>query len=299
MFNDAAKAMMRGYVSDTLPLEEMLSVKGKVAIVTGSNSGLGFCIAQRLCQGGAKVVITGSDSDKGEFSLELLKEKGYDAAFCKADVRSEQEVEELVNFTAETYGTVDILVTSAGRWSFGHVYDLPEAEFKDVIDINLTGTFRCVKHVSKYMVEHNVKGKIVLIASNSAYLTYPLFGGYPHYVASKGGVQAMGQELAKELKRYGIMVNVVAPGPMLTPPYVQPRVPAAAVTTEQMSELRKEIAATHMDGVPTADSVAIVAYGLCTRMADGMTGETVVVDSGMMRNIVSHQRAMPAYPPQE
>ena len=121
--------IMRSYIDDTLPLEEMLYVKGKVAIVTGGTSGLGFCVAQRLCQGGAKVVIAGSTEAKGETAIKLLKEKDYEVAFCKTDVRKEEEVKHLVDFTAETFGSVDILVTSGGSWSFAHVYDMPEEEF--------------------------------------------------------------------------------------------------------------------------------------------------------------------------
>ena len=187
----AALAMLKGYLEDTLSLEDMLYVKGQVAIVTGGTSGLGFCVAQRLCQGGAKVVIASSTEEKGKTAVELLRSKGYEVSFCKTDVRSEADVEHLVAYTAETYGSVDILVTAGGLWSFAHVYDMPEEEFQRVIDINLTGAFRCAKHVSKYMIEHEVKGKLVLVSSNSAYLSQPLFGGYCHYTASKGGVIAM------------------------------------------------------------------------------------------------------------
>lgn len=276
----------------------MLFVKGKVAIVAGSTSGLGFCVAQRLCQGGAKVVISGSTEEKGTTAVALLKEAGHEVSFCKADMRSESDVEHLVAFTAETYGSVDILVTSGGSWSFAHINDLPEEEFMRVVDINLMGAFRCAKHVTKYMIEHGVKVKIVLVSSNSAYLSAPVFGGYAHYVASKGGVIAMTQEIAKEVKRYGIMVNTVAPGGMMTPGALV-NGPVQSLAPEKQMEIGKELQVAQLDGVPTADSVAIVVYGFCTRMADGVTGECIVADSGMMRNIVSYQPAVQQYPAQE
>lgn len=291
-----SEQIMRSYITDTLPLEEMLYVKGKVAIVTGGTSGLGFCVAQRLCQGGAKVVIAGTTEAKGKAAIELLKEKDYDVTFCRADVRNEADVEHLVAFTAETYGSVDILVTSGGSWSFAHVYDLPEEEFMKTIDINLTGAFRCAKHVSKYMVENNVRGKIVFVSSNCAYLSQPVFGGYAHYVASKGGVIAMTQELAKELKRFGIMVNTVAPGAMLTPGAVTCG-PVRTLPPEKQMEMGREMMVAQSDGCPSADSVAIVIYGMCTKMADGVTGECIVADSGMMRNIMAFQPAVAEYPP--
>lgn len=116
--------ILRGYQANTAALEEMLFVKGKTAIVTGGTSGLGFCVARRLCQGGAKVVIASSTQEKGELAIKLLKEEGFDAVSCKTDVRKEDEVEHLVAFTAETFGSVDILVAAAGIWSFAHIEDL-------------------------------------------------------------------------------------------------------------------------------------------------------------------------------
>lgn len=287
--------LMRSYITDTLPLEDMLSVKGKVALVTGGTSGLGFCVAQRLCQGGAHVVISGSGKEKGQFALELLHSQNFKVSFFQADLRKEEEIENLVKFTAERYGSIDILVTAGGRWSFAHIYDLPEDEFLDVIDVNLIGAFRCCKHVSRYMIEHKIKGKIVLVASNSAFLSQPVFGGYPHYAASKGGVVAMTQELGKELKRFGIMVNAVAPGGMLTPGCFT-NGPVQSLPPDKIQELYTELMVSKLDETPTADSVAIVVYGLCTRMANGLTGECVVADSGMMRNIMSYQPSISKYP---
>ncbi len=290
--------IMQSYLYCTSPLEEMLYVKGKVAIVTGGTSGLGFCVAQRLCQGGAKVVISGSNPTKGENAAQMLKSVGHEVAFCKADLRKEEEVAALVAFTAETYGSVDILVTAGGSWSFAHVYDMPEDEFIRTLDINLVGAFRCAKHVSKFMIEHQVKGKIVFVSSNVAFLPQPVFGGYPHYAASKGGVVSMTVEIAKELKRYGIMVNTVAPGGMLTPGCLT-NGPLSTLPPEKQMELGKEMMVCKMDETPSADSVAIVVYGMCTRMADGITGECIVADSGMMRNIMSFQPAIEQYPPAE
>ncbi len=117
----------------------------------------------------------------------------------------------------EAYGSVDILVTAAGIWSFAHIEDLEEDVFKNTLDVKLLGAYRCAKHVSRYIIDHKIKGKMLLVSSNSAYLPQSVFGGYAHYTASKGGVIAMTTELAKELKRYGIMVNTVAPGGMFTP----------------------------------------------------------------------------------
>lgn len=288
-------AIMKSYITDTAPLEDIFYVKGKVAIVTGGTSGLGFCTAQRLLQGGASVAISGSTDAKGAQAVSLLKEAGYEkVTFCKANLCSEEEVANLVRFTAETYGSVDILVTSGGAWSFAHIYDLPEQEFVKTLNINLVGAYRCAKHARKYMVEHGVKGKIVLVSSNVAYLPQPVFGGYAHYAASKGGVISMTTEIAKELKRYGIMVNSVAPGGMWTPGCLSNGL-VKSLSPEKQAEIGKEMMVAKLDATPSADSVAVVVYAMCTRMADGITGETVVADSGMMRNIMSYQPAIEEY----
>lgn len=294
-----AVGIMHSYITDTPSLEEMLYVKEKVAIVTGGTSGLGFCTAQRLLQGGAKVVVSGSTQEKGDMAIALLKEAGYsEVTFFQADLRKESDVEAMVKFTAEMYGSVDILVTSGGSWSFAHIYDMPEEDFMKTIDINLTGAYRCAKHVSKYMVEHGIKGKIVLVSSNVAYQPQPVFGGYAHYAASKGGVISMTIEIAKELKRFGIMVNSVAPGGMKTPGGLK-NGPVRSLSPEKQEEIGRELRVAKLDSVPTADSVAMVIYGMCTRMADGVTGECIVADSGMMRNIISYQPEIQQYPPEE
>lgn len=292
----AGAAIMRSYVDCCTPLEDMLYVRGKTAIVTGGTSGLGFCVAQRLCQGGAKVVLAGSTDEKGEAAVSLLREKGYSASFCRADLRSDADVKALVDYTVQTYGCLDILVTAGGAWSFAHAYDMPEEEFQRIVDINLTGAFRCVKHVTRYMIDHEVKGKIVLVSSNCAYVSQPIFGGYVHYAASKGGVIAMTQELAKELKRFGIMVNTVAPGAMKTPG-VMTNGPLRTLPPEKQREMGMELGAAPVGDLPDADDVAIVVYAFCTDIARDVTGECIVADGGMMRNVVKRQSACKEYPP--
>ena len=103
-------------------------------------------------------------------------------------------------------------------------------------------------------------------------------------------------EIAKELKRFGIQVNSVAPGAMGTPGGVL-AVPTRALSQEQQDELKQERSVAKMDQVLPTDSVAIVVYMMCTAVSDGMTGECVVADNGMMRNIVTHQPAIAEYPP--
>lgn len=296
--NAANIAMLKNYVKEARPMEEMFSVKGKVAVVTGATSGLGFNIAMRLLQGGAKVVIAGSSMEKGNYTLPILKEAGFGAdrvVFCQCNVREEKDVENLVQTADKTFGSLDIFVNSAAVWSYAHIYDLPAEEFRRVIDTNISGAFLGIKHVSKYMIAHKIKGKITLISSNSAWLPYPVFGGYPHYTASKGGVNALAIEAAKELKRYDIMVNVVAPGGMVTAGSAG-NLCVEGLPEEKQDEFYDELMVWQNDGTQAVDTVAIVAYAMSTPMSDGMTGEIVVADAGMSHNIVKYQPAIEQYP---
>lgn len=101
-------------------------------------------------------------------------------------------------------------------------------------------------------------------------------------------------EIAKELKRYGIMVNSVAPGGMMTPGALTNGV-VSTLPPEKQAELGKELSVVMPDSTPSADSVAIVVYGMCTRMADGVTGSCIVADAGQMRNIMFYQPAVEEY----
>jgi NAD(P)-dependent dehydrogenase (short-subunit alcohol dehydrogenase family) len=293
----ANAALLKGYVDSARPIADMFSAKGKVALVTGGTSGLGFNVALRLLQGGANVVVSSYSESEAEIAMPLLEEAGFKgkAKFFKADVTDEDGVAALIQFVSNAFGSLDIYVNSAAVWNYAHIYDMPLADFRKVIDVNVTGAFLAVKHVSKYMIEHEIKGKITLISSNVAWMPYPVFGGYPHYAASKGGLVSLTIEAAKELKRFGIMVNTVAPGAMVTPGSSNTFC-SDGITEEQADEFYDELSVWQTDGIDPVDNVAIVVYAMCTPMSDSMTGECVVVDGGMSHNIVKFQPEIMQYP---
>ncbi len=266
-----AAQMLMGDLNDMPSLEDVFFVKGKVAIVTGGSSGLGFNVTARLLQGGANVVMASFNPAEENNACGVLEAKGFGpdrVRFFQANVTDEDDLEALIKFTDETFGSIDILVTCAAVWSYAQIYNLPKAEFEKAVGVNLTGTFLTVKHVSKYMIDHEIEGKMCLVSSNCAWLPYPTFGGYAHYAASKGGVVSLTIEAAKELKRYGIRVNTVAPGGMAT----------------EGAEIK------------TVDSVARVVYAMCTDFTDGITGEKVVPDNGMTHNILKYQPEISQFP---
>ena len=266
-----AAQMLMGDLNDMPSLEDVFFVKGKVAIVTGGSSGLGFNVTARLLQGGANVVMASFNPAEENNACGVLEAKGFGpdrVRFFQANVTNEDDLEALIKFTDETFGSIDILVTCAAVWSYAQIYNLPKSEFEKAVGVNLTGTFLTVKHVSKYMIDHEIEGKMCLVSSNCAWLPYPTFGGYAHYAASKGGVVSLTIEAAKELKRYGIRVNTVAPGGMATEGATKNLV-IDGLSEEDEDELYDGISTPQLDEIKSVDSVARVVYAMCTDFTDG------------------------------
>ncbi len=303
-----AAQMLMGDLNDMPSLEDVFFVKGKVAIVTGGSSGLGFNVTARLLQGGANVVMASFNPAEENNACGVLEAKGFGpdrVRFFQANVTDEDDLAALIKFTDETFGSIDILVTCAAVWSYAQIYNLPKAEFEKavgvnltgtfLVGVNLTGTFLTVKHVSKYMIDHGIEGKMCLVSSNCAWLPYPTFGGYAHYAASKGGVVSLTIEAAKELKRYGIRVNTVAPGGMATEGATKNLV-IDGLSEEDEDELYDGISTPQLDEIKTVDSVARVVYAMCTDFTDGITGEKIVPDNGMTHNILKYQPEVSQFP---
>ena len=293
-----AAQMLMGDLNDMPSLEDVFFVKGKVAIVTGGSSGLGFNVTARLLQGGANVVMASFNPAEENNACGVIEAKGFGpdrVRFFQANVTNEDDLEALIKFTDETFGSIDILVTCAAVWSYAQIYNLPKSEFEKAVGVNLTGTFLTVKHVSKYMIDHEIEGKMCLVSSNCAWLPYPTFGGYAHYAASKGGVVSLTIEAAKELKRYGIRVNTVAPGGMATEGATKNLV-IDGLSEEDEDELYDGISTPQLDEIKSVDSVARVVYAMCTDFTDGITGEKIVPDNGMTHNILKYQPEISQFP---
>lgn len=293
-----AAQMLMGDLNDMPSLEDVFFVKGKVAIVTGGSSGLGFNVTARLLQGGANVVMASFNPAEENNACGVLEAKGFGpdrVRFFQANVTNEDDLEAVIKFTDETFGSIDILVTCAAVWSYAQIYNLPKSEFEKAVGVNLTGTFLTVKHVSKYMIDHEIEGKMCLVSSNCAWLPYPTFGGYAHYAASKGGVVSLTIEAAKELKRYGIRVNTVAPGGMATEGATKNLV-IDGLSEEDEDELYDGISTPQLDEIKSVDSVARVVYAMCTDFTDGITGEKIVPDNGMTHNILKYQPEISQFP---
>ncbi|MCD2346372.1 3-oxoacyl-[acyl-carrier-protein] reductase [Clostridium guangxiense] len=248
-------------------MEKLLS--GKVAVVTGAGRGIGRAIALKLADAGANLVLNYRSSESE--TEELIKEieaKGVKAVSVKADISKFDEAEEVIKKAKSEFGKVDILVNNAGITRDGLVMRMKEQDFDDVINVNLKGTFNCIRHVSPLMVK-NKGGRIINISSVVGIVGNP---GQINYCAAKAGILGMTKSLAKELGSRGITVNAVAPG------FIK------SDMTDELSDKQKEsiLSTIPLKKPGEAEDVANMVVFLASDMASYITGQVMQVDGGMV-----------------
>jgi 3-oxoacyl-[acyl-carrier protein] reductase/2-[hydroxy(phenyl)methyl]-succinyl-CoA dehydrogenase BbsD subunit len=189
-----------------------MGIENRIALITGSASGMGKQTAQRLAENGAAVVINDIDATKVQSTVDEFKQKGFRAIGIVADISSADAVARMIGEVTSTFGRVDILVNNAGLEKAGALRKLTESDWDITIDVNLKGTFLCTQAVHASMVE-NKHGRIINIASR-AWLGGP---GQIPYSSAKAGVVGMTRALALELGKNGVTSNCVAPGLIHTP----------------------------------------------------------------------------------
>ncbi|HEY4383008.1 MAG TPA: 3-oxoacyl-ACP reductase family protein [Ktedonobacteraceae bacterium] len=191
----------------------MGKLTGKTAIVTGAANGIGRGIAEAFAAEGADVAIADIvTAEQAQPVLDAIRQSGQKALFVRTDVADEQQVRALVETTLETFGHVDILVNNAGIFTQSLLEDMPVADWDRVLNVNLRGTFLCTRYVLPHLLAQG-GGRIINIASQLAYL-----GGVEvaHYTASKGAVVAFTKAVAREVATRNVLVNAIAPGPIVT-----------------------------------------------------------------------------------
>ena len=274
--------MAAGNVSNVQSLSDIFinNMKGKSAIVTGGASGLGYNVVNRLSEAGVKVVIASRNEKKGKKAEEEFRSRGREVTWCQTDVTKVSDCYKTVEFTEKTYGKVDILVANAATWSMFSFLDMPEEEYDKVMNTDLKGEYFMAQAAARSMVRNKIKGKIIFTSSAARHSSdVNGIGMMSHYNAAKGAIASMTMGVAKELRQYGITVNCVAPGGMVSEGTLTNTGKAAAYYGKELIQEQMALA----KDTPTAmnpDEVAIAVFAMCTDMSNYMVGETVDVTGG-------------------
>ncbi len=251
---------------------KMLSLEGKVAVVTGAASGIGFGIARRLAEAGAAVALLDINEPGGKEREMELKKMGARAKFYRCDVTSNEECERVAREIYEDFGRIDYLVNCAGVIVRKNVVDLTEREWDLVIDVTLKGVYVASHNIIPYMLRSG-GGAIVNIGSG-----WGLKGG-PNaaaYCAAKGGVVNLTRAMAIDHGKQNIRVNCVSPGDIDTP-MLRDEAKQLGIPWE---EFVKEAADRPIGRIGTPEDVANAVLFLLSDMASWITGAILVVDGG-------------------
>ena len=244
-------------------------LKDKIAIITGASRGIGREIAVFFAKEGAKLVLTARNQEALKaVAKEIYEISREEPLVFQLDVRDSAKVEELLDKTLDKYKRVDILVNNAGVTKDGLFVRMTDADWDEVLDTNLKGTFLCMRAVSKVMMKQRY-GKIINMAS-----VIGLIGnaGQANYAASKAGIIALTKSVAKELGSRNVMVNAIAPG---------------FIDTEMTQGLTADVKNAILKTIPVGSfgkpiDVAKTALYLASDESNFITGQVITVDGGMV-----------------
>src|SRR5947208_10599465 len=249
----------------------MGQLDSKVAIVTGSDSGIGRAIAIQLAQEGATVVVNYAHAQaKAEEVLHTIEKNNGKAVVIQADVSQYQQVVGLIQQTVEQLGRLDIMVNNAGMEIHNAFLDYTEQQFDRVIGVDLKGAFFCAQAAAREMVKSKTAGRIINISSIHEDIAMP---NNAPYCAAKGGVRMMTRTICLELAPYGITVNNIAPGANHTP--IDADVEANPKKTAAL------LAGTPLSSTAQRQEIRKLAVFLASDAAAYVTGSTYAIDGGL------------------
>jgi 3-oxoacyl-[acyl-carrier protein] reductase len=245
-----------------------MRLAGKVALVTGAQQGIGKAIALAYGREGASVVVNYLDSQAAaEEIASQIRALGQRAVPAAGDVARAADVRRLVE-VGESLGGIDILVNNAGIFPRVEFLDMTEAQWDEVLNVNLKGTFLCTQAVAQKLVERGRGGAVINLASSAAFRSSPRG---VHYVASKAGIVGVTRATALELAPYRVRVNAIAPG---TTDTAQPRY---GMSEEELQAAGRQVPLGRMG---TPEDVADLAVFLASEEARHITGQTLHVNGG-------------------
>lgn len=246
----------------------MISLQGKVALVTGSSRGIGHAIAESFAKAGAKVMISSRSAEDCEKVVEAFRAQGYEVAGFAADVADVVVAQKLVQYTLDTWGELNIVVNNAGIARDNLIMRMKEADWDSVMAVNLKSIFNVSQAVIRPMLKAR-GGRIINITSVVGQMGNP---GQTNYAASKAGIIGFTKSLAREIASRNITVNAVAPG---------------YITTEMTADLNEDAKKRLMDQIPlgrigeTTDVANLVLF-LASDLAGYITGQVYNVDGGLV-----------------
>jgi len=245
-----------------------MRLKDKVALITGGARGIGKAIAIAYAKDGADIVVADVNLEEAQNTAKEIEGLGRKALAFTMDVTDYAKVEETINKILDKFAKIDILVNNAGITKDNLLLRMSQLEWDAVLNVNLKGTFNCIRAVSRVMIKQR-SGKIISIASIIGLIGNP---GQANYSASKAGIIALTKTAAKELASRNINVNAVAPG------FIQTDM--TAKLTEELKQ--KMLSAIPLNKLGTPDDVAAVCLFLASEDSSYITGQTLVVDGGMV-----------------
>ena len=255
--------------------KKMFDLTGKVALITGGNSGIGLGMAEGLAAAGASVCIWGTNEEKNRAAQERLQAFGGKVLALRCDVSDEEAVDRTMAETVEKMGRVDTFFANAGvsgrRGGVKSFMEMPTSEWRRVLNVNLDGAFFSLRAASRHMVDRGGNGSLVLTTSISA-VSGTARG--EHYAATKGALISITKALAVELARYKIRANAILPGWIDTPMTNQ------AFSTEMFkSKILTRVPARRW-GV--REDFAGIAVYLASDASVYHTGDTFIIDGGYL-----------------
>ncbi len=259
-------------------MNQIQTLKGQAALVTGADSGIGKGVALALAMAGAKVIINHVDAHEvAQQTVDEITAAGGEAYAIHADVSNEADVQAMFAEMYKQYGTIDILVNNAGLQRDSKFVDMTIEQWNTVIGINLTGQFLCSREAAREYIRRGVvdgrskaAGKIICMSSVHEVIPW---GGHVNYASSKGGVMMLMKSMAQELAPHKIRVVSIGPGA------IQTHINQAAWSTPEALNSLLTLIPYNRIGEP--DDIGKLATWLASDEADYITGTTIFMDGGM------------------